>query len=107
NSNWEYIVDVQAKEARKRLWTSRILKIALKVMPCAAAFDRESQEVLGGARIFDVEISEKSPNLRAIREANRGADYTVVEGLNRKLLDRSGHRLTNCIVVQKLPYRMS
>jgi hypothetical protein len=32
--------------------------IPRKVKPLATAFNRESQEVLGGARMFDVEISD-------------------------------------------------
>jgi hypothetical protein len=66
HGNWDYIVNAQTKVASKRLWTSSRkvdIKIARKVKPFATAFNRNIQKVMGGARICDVEISEKSPYL--------------------------------------------
>jgi hypothetical protein len=106
----EYIVNVQAQEASKRLWTfsrKAAVKIPREVKPLATAVNRESQEVLDGARICDVEISDKCPYLRTVREANLNTYQPVVEALNWKLPDRLEHCLANLIVVQKLPHRIS
>ena len=65
HDNRKYIVNVQAQEASKRLGTS-IRKvdivIARKVKPLASAINRDIQEMSGGARICDIEISERCPH---------------------------------------------
>ena len=63
--NREYVVNVQAQASSKRLRTfSRKAAVVIprKVKPLAIAFDRESQKVLRGAWIADVQISDQCPN---------------------------------------------
>jgi hypothetical protein len=81
--------------------------IARQLKPFAIAFNRESQEMLGGARMFDVEISEKSLYLQPIRETNWDTYQPAVESLNREIFDRASHCLAKFIVVHELPYGMS
>jgi hypothetical protein len=60
----EHVINVQTQETSKHFWTFSLkaaVEIPRKVKPLAAAFNRKSQDVLGGARICDVEISERCP----------------------------------------------